>query len=116
MAKRKYWKVLDADRISARIGFLYGGIEYPPNQWVTPTTENSKLMVFKTKKNALKFAKTFRQKVVKCYAKKTQSKNLKVCNCLVHLKEFWINPELKKSHSANPPEGTIFADAVYCLE
>ncbi len=133
--KRIYYKVITSknahhgSRRSAIVSPQGGGILYPKRQWIKPKIKDSKLMVFKRKKDAVGFTKAIYDSViVRCYIKGLQSSNLFMTLNPESCRDFWKKAnklsikELKELCAEStspiyiPPVGTVYASAVYCLE
>lgn len=133
--KRIYYKVISSKdgyrgpRRSAIVTPKGGGIYYSKRQWIKPKIKGSKLMVFKRKKDAIEFKKTiYYAIIVRCYIKGLKSNNLFMTLNPEQCRDFWKKAnklsikKLKELCADNtspiytPPEGTVYASAVYCLE
>lgn len=121
-----YYKVLRVDdnglRKSAIIHPDLGGIYYPKNQWVTPVIPNSVLMVFHQYNDAKEFVDwsmiSDNYLIVRCHIKESQNQLFKICSSSMNVKWFWenINEPRQPMNTVLPPQGTLFVDAVYCIE
>ena len=133
--KRKYWKVLTAQRTSAIASHYQVGIEYPVGIPVTPKINNSKLMVFKRKRDAENFAireswhTSVKLNVHACTIKQTERKSTPFrilalsCTSMVSVPDFWEKYAFSSVNGVESigcfnmaPNGTVFADEVTCLE
>lgn len=126
-----YWKVITADeRTSATPCSHNVSVTYDKQVWVKPTLESSKLMVFDSLEAATAFAGNPEKGliVVQCHIKKANrspNRLLSVYSTFEDVKDFWESGTVPSYQFPNQPvlycdiplpDGTVFADEVFCLE
>jgi len=125
-----YYKVITNSRKSISMLNPDMRVNYPVNKWAYPKLNNSKLMVFDKKENALQFMQDLIDRgslIVRCKVKnpiKLKYTPLLFCN-KEDFGAFWniFKKTLKNKKSLKriyrnivAPKGTVICDEVYCLE
>lgn len=126
-----YWKVITADKRSSAMPCSNSlSVTYIKQVWVKPKLACSKLMVFDSVEAATKFAGNPDKGliVVQCHIKKSivsRDSLLDVYSLHDDVVAFWTNGTIPTYQAPNfplvsckspVPDGTVFADEVFCLE
>lgn len=123
MKNKTYYKVISVGRKSFMWDYLdvRCTVTYPIRKWAKPRIKNSSLMVFASKKHATEFwGGNELYDIVPCYIKKSKTRRsfiLPVAYSLRSFRRFWKGENTPNCFDKKEiPEGTVFADAVYCLK
>lgn len=125
MSKKIYYKVLSTGRHSYMWEYIDEKciVSYPIKKWVKPRIKSSSLMVFKSKKHAEDFLRvscSWSTIIVPCHIEISEVQQpyiLPLTYGVKFIRQFWqgnFTPWVDDRKKI--PKGTVFADAVYCLE